>query len=796
METLRRDGTLIRDELFLDLVDRHLDRNLRESANNAQRAAVTHSGDSILQIVAGPGSGKTTVLVLKALRHIFVDGILPEHILITTFTRKAARELRTRWLEWGSILIDELSTTHCVKHIDINRCRIDTLDSIIQNVLTEYRPAGLLAPVLADSSASLLILKRQIFQKTYQENKQALDTLLSHYTFDRKPPHNQGEALKTTKQLLERLIQDRVDTDCFAQEGRAEQLAVEMLNAYRLECSETNVFDFATLGEHFLLKLLDKRLNEWTKDLHVVLIDEYQDTNPLQEAIYFSLIAPAELSAAIVGDDDQSMYRFRGGSVELFTDFADRYHRTSGRHTSRVDMVRNFRSQPEIVDFFNTHISSDPAFQSARIEPSKPMVVPAKASEVIPVLGMFRPDEESLATDLASLLKGLADGNRIPVGVAGQEIHLAMNGAIGDIVFLSFSVQEATYDYFGRMQKSRFPGELRKALQKHKLQVFNPRGRSLRLIPDVQKLLGLVLLSIDPGSTVVESVKPTNEAKFFLNQWREIALKFLRTNPFPNDRRGLTGFIHEWQNAASGEVNNAIPQDWPVLELVFKIVSWIPGFQSKPEHQVWLEAVTRIIASATIASPYGMLLLQNARGKSHGAHVERSRQSLVRDALIPIAENEVDVDEDIMPSVPRDRLQFMTIHQAKGLEFPLVIVDVGSRFKSNHWTQSFLRFPRDVSNVVQAEDDVEPFLDAPIRGHRDGLDRTFDDLVRLYYVAFSRPQSVLLLVGNEAGLRYGSRAIKNVAMGWHRDGITWPWRQPPTTGKTPVKVEPPFWEML
>ena len=123
-------------------------------------------------------------------------------------------------------------------------------------------------------------------------------------------------------------------------------------------------------------------------------------------------------------------------------------------------------------------------------------------------------------------------------------------------------------------------------------------------------------------------------------------------------------------------------QDWPVLELIFKLISWMPEFQREPRASSMAGShVMRIVASAGMASPYGMRLLQNTANNDQGDYVLLSRLSFVRDALIPIAENEVDVDEDIMPSVPPDRLQFMTIHQAKGLEFPLVIVDVGSRFK-------------------------------------------------------------------------------------------------------------------
>ena len=166
---------MISDDVFLDLVDVHVGQNLRDIANRAQRDAVTHSPDSILQIVAGPGSGKTTVLVLRALRHVLVDDVMPEHILITTFTRKAARELRTRWLDWGTSLLKALSQHESVEHIDINRCRIDTLDGTVHDVLTEFRPAGQLAPALADTSASLLILKREVFQSMYWPNQQTVD---------------------------------------------------------------------------------------------------------------------------------------------------------------------------------------------------------------------------------------------------------------------------------------------------------------------------------------------------------------------------------------------------------------------------------------------------------------------------------------------------------------------------------------------------------------------------------------------------------------------------------------------
>ena len=652
---------MIGNERFLDLVDEYLGRNLRDPQNKSQLDAVVYDGEAVLQVVAGPGSGKTTVLVLRALRHMLVEDVLPEHILITTFTRKAAGELRTRWLDWGTSLLNAIGHDQSTGQFDINRCSIDTLDSIVQEVLTEYRPTGELAPALVDNSASLLIFKREVFQSTYWDNREELDALLSRYTFDRKTPRNQGEALKTSKHHLERLIQDKVDTLGYATEGYAEQILVDMLDRYRQVCLDTNVFDFTTLEELFLNRLADGHLKEWSKDLRVLLVDEYQDTNPLQEAIYFSLIQSNKLATAIVGDDDQSMYRFRGGSVELFTDFVSRCRRATGRDTNRTDMVRNFRSRPEIICFFNNHIAGDPAFQPARIRPSKPEVTPARISADIPVLGMFREDEQTLANDLAAFLQNLADGKRITVGDS-EVFRLDQDGAIGDAVFLAHSVDEVSYDRYNGTPQDRFPGLLRSSMESRGLQVFNPRGQSLRSIPDMQKLLGLVLLSMDPDNDMVDTINPTSEARYFLRQWRKAGQIFVDEDPAPNDGKGLAGFIQDWQKAAAGQVVKNFPADWPILEIIFKLITWLSRFQTEPEHQVWLEAAARIIASATMASPYGMQLLQNVGGNDQGNHVRRSRESLIRDALTSIAENEVQTDEEIMPSVPRDRLQFMTIH--------------------------------------------------------------------------------------------------------------------------------------
>ena len=782
---------------FLALVDETLGRNLRHPDNQAQADGITQRLDPILHLVAGPGSGKTSVLVLRALHFVYVENLLPESILMTTFTRRAARELRSRWLDWGGTLHKELSLRHDLDHVDLNRCRIDTLDSTIHSVLTEFRELGTTPPGVTDPATTLLILRRGAFASHYYSMRDAIAELLARHSFDGRPPRNQAAALGETKRLLERLVQDRVDLDSYAAESEAEAAVVEMLIAHKDEALRTNLFDFSLLEEKFLDRLEVGALDNWLGHLRAILVDEYQDTNPLQEAIYFHLLRNHALSGTVVGDDDQAMYRFRGGSVELFTEFASRCRATTDRTPRRVDLTRNFRSRPEIIEFVNAHISADPGYQTARVQPAKAPVLATRQAGRIPVLGMFRDDEQVLASDLAQFLETLTQERAVYLDACDEQLVLAEGGDLGDVVFLSHSVNELEYNRYNGELIVRFPSLLREQMERCGLRIFNPRGRALRTLDDVGRLLGLLLLAIDPLQSTVDEMRTnnqlTNEAHSALTRWRDLAEEFVDSNPNPSQRAGLGGYIEAWQHVSSGGVASSFPADFPVLELLFALVTWFPQFQREPEHQVWLEAIARIIASSAGVSPYQMRLLQNDGRRNQGVHLIRSRQSLIRDALVPIALDEMQVDEDIMPSVPRDMLQLMTIHQAKGLEFPLVIVDVGTRFRTDHPMHRFRRFPDKVSNVVIAEDDMEPHLSAELRGHRVAIDRTFDDLTRLYYVSFSRAQCVLLLVGHENQLRYNTNT-KNIALGWRRDE-NWSWHQPSGQRKSPVTVSTPFLEI-
>ncbi len=778
---------------FVSLVQEAIPRFQTSPPNQNQKQCIIHPAETPLMIVAGPGSGKTTVLVLRALRLVFVEGFRPEEILITTFTRRAAEEIRARLIEWGSSIISYLRNTSfypisgsqsLLDSIDINQFITGTLDSICNDMLTTIRSPSDPVPVIVEGFVNNALFRNHGLFATGAHNNGELDEYLSNFTFSGNQPRNFKEKLDICRTIIDRFVHDQVNLQQYQQaieHSEAREAIVRAFESYREYINKNNQLDYARLEELFYEQLVQGKLDErFASNLKALLVDEYQDTNPLQENIYFELVRRSGASFMIVGDDDQSLYRFRGATVELFRDFIFRFNQVfdNSQAPEIKYLVENYRSTPEIVKFFNEFVTNDPDFVPARVHSQKPQIIAQNPSNQMPVLGMFRSNQETLADNLASFLMDVFRGDGYHIEVGGQQYPIIKNkdsGDFGDSVFLSHTVNE-----FSSSEKERLPFLLRQRLEERGINVFNPRGRSLRDIPVVQQLLGIILECIDPESEQQNQLPYLRREARTLDRWREAAQNFIGTNPIPNQPTGLSHYVQNWKLRKTKRLNGW-PSEWPLLELCFAITTWIPELHDDPEGQVYMEAVARCISNAAVFSSYRSKIFFN-----QSEHEERSIQRAISDILAPIAEGSVEVDEDIMPHVPRSHFPFMTIHQAKGLEYPLVIVDVASDYKIDHHTQRFRRFPERPSRAQNLEDDLAPHCEVgPLRMNRGGLARTFDDLIRLYYVAYSRPQSILLLVGLDSCLRYDTN-IKHVAMGW-RSNQEWSWKSP-VSGQNPAQV--------
>lgn len=349
------------------------------SFTDPQRRAIVH-GDGPLHVTAGPGSGKTEILISRALKLLLVEDVEPGSVFLTTFTEKAAQNLEER-------IVDRLDRIGFEDAVDANELRIGTLHSLCKDVMQEYRYENYANVELLDEDAQQLFVYEECefvdvlrgsadpeAWKTVTESE--LDTVWEHFEPHRQSwktgyPPNKWESTELAAELFDRVSQYQGDTDQLRNSPEAAWRATaEGLDRYRKTLRDGRRCDFARLLERFL-EFLDSDSGtrfvrgEPGRDrppLNHVLVDEYQDTNPLQEELYFRLVEAMEApNVTVVGDDDQALCRFRGGTVECLIRFPERARERFGSEVTEVQLRTNYRSTNDVVEWCNRYVGEHPA---------------------------------------------------------------------------------------------------------------------------------------------------------------------------------------------------------------------------------------------------------------------------------------------------------------------------------------------------------------------------------------------------------------------------------------------------
>ena len=765
---------------FEKIVLDKLGRDIRVDVNEDQHDAITASPDTSLFVVAGPGSGKTTVMVLKILKFILVDGIKPSSILATTFTRKAASQLKSRTVEWGNELKLTLmenpkysSIKVLLKKLDFRRIVTGTLDSIAEDIL-KSSDHGSSPAIIEDLVSNALMIKVGLMDHDRQRDKD-LQGFLNQIRGARTRL-NVSIMSQILLEIKDRVYHDRIDFERFIEdyEHPGAKPAYDAISDYINDLKNRNLLDFSMLEDEFLRKLQTDKLKS-LKNIKIVLVDEYQDTNLLQETIYLKIAETAVKnngSIIVVGDDDQSLYRFRGATVDLFTDFGNRLNSQLGITSLFVNLSKNYRSTEHIVDFCNEFIQIDKEFQNARAAGKRSISPRLENPNNVPVLGMFREDINTLAADLAEFIREISYGEGITLNYKNNSFKIKINereGSHSDIAFLCSSPLEL--DFKGN---SRLPILLKDELNKinPQIPVFNPRGQSLGRIPVIETLCGMLLECIDPEGEIQDNIGrlPRNAVSRF-KIWRSKALTYIDTKE--DECKEVHAFLDTWRSYF--QINEQNKVEVPLVDLIYRMVKWIPEI-SDDEGLVYLEIITKTITQTSLFSDFKSNIILNGRNRDTD---QNSVTEVLWNIFVPIALGAINLDLDILENLPKNGINIMSIHQSKGLEFPIVIVDVGSDFKMNYANHAFKRFPGTPGKSCTLEDNMRKFskLGKPMR---NALDRAFDDIIRQYFVAFSRPQGLLLLVGLNSlkdGYFFNNavRYVPNIATGWDRNG-EWHWK--------------------
>ena len=738
----------------------------------SQRSAIEADANNGLFIVAGPGAGKTTCLFLRVLKLVLVDGIPPAGIVATTFTRKAAEELRSRILGRGFHIMEIAGALNRLskakrarlQRLDINQIWTGTLDGLCEELLRDHRVPGQQPPVLLDEFISKTLMLRHGIRAEQIGRGHPLDEFFKTELGAIAWQYGAARRAEMAMTLWGRRFQDLVDWEELVEETSLEfPEAIATLDRvfenYAAELEARDAVDFPLLEYRVLEYLQEGHLATWLKGVKVLLVDEYQDTNPLQEKIYFEIARHTGGALTVVGDDDQSLYRFRGATVELFRDFAARYRMQFRRAPVTEFLTVNHRSTGNIIQFVNGFVGLDKRYQSARVKNKPRMASPTIVETGMPVLGMFRESREALAESLAEFIHEVFRGKGYPISPGVVLRADGPNADVGDCALLCASPQETN----GKGNK-RLPALLRAELEKGAdgIRVFNPRGQNFYEIEVVQRLGGLLAECIDPDGRVQESQSQywRNDEHERLLIWRAEAQEFLERSGSASLKR----FVEGWRGRDPLIRSRAWPVNTPVLTLIYSLVHYFPELHDDPEGQVFLEVFVRQIQALEELGGFRGRLVHKPTDQ---ALSDRSVEALLNDFLRPIVAGLIKIDEEMVESFPRDRLSILSIHQSKGLEFPLTIVDVSSDFNKDNHAQRPKRFPKQPSGSHLQEDFMRAHTSLQTE-ERSGLDRAFDDLIRQYFVAFSRAQSVLLLVG--VTRREAPGSVPNVATGWDRTG--------------------------
>ena len=775
---------MITQEKFEDIIVKVLERDI--SSNEDQKKAIFSNPNQSLFLVAGPGSGKTTVMVLKILKFIFVDDMHPSEILATTFTKKAAEELYSRILGWGDEIrnhlledVDDFDEIGKIMRIDFNQIKVGTIDKLAEETMKQHKEPGTNHPIIIEE-----FVANSAMIKILSENQIYKNESLQDYLKSLTGKEKLDEASKMSKILLnikDRIHQDQVDINTLyneAEHNTGMRIVLDCIVEYE--------------------KILNNR-----KEIKIVLVDEYQDTNLLQEDIYFTIAKTAIEnggSLTVVGDDDQSLYRFRGATVDLFTNYKSRVKQRLGIDVEEINLKTNYRSTENIINLCNKFVETDSDYQKARVKDKPKIIAPDFEKDKMPILGLFRNNVEMLSKSLSNLISKLINNGEVSLKVLKvldeeyfnkmesnidiakfqqinaekikegkriERITLKLDdeyGSASDIAILSFSPKERQGGSNSLLYYLR--RHLKK--QKNPIEVFNPRGIELHKVEIVEIFCGLILECIDPESKIQDSDKTIpNLAKVVMRRWRVKANEYIKENPEPHEPINLSQFVLYWQNRLPRGSENW-PRKASLMELAYKLVTWIDELQDDVEGIVYLEAITKSITQTGFFSKY--------YSNISFANEKEEKESILEaiwNIFVPLSTGGIQIDESLLETLPEDRVNVLSIHQSKGLEFPLVIVDVGSKFKDNHIKTQKERFPKKPLDHMTIEDSIRQYSALGL-SERDEKDRSFDDLTRRYFVAFSRAESVLILVGlNSAIEGYNKKNnhfyIPNVALGWSRD---------------------------
>lgn len=645
---------------------------------NAEQRAILEHDEGPLLVIAGPGSGKTRCLLLRALNLLLLGKTLPSELVLCTFTEKAANEMRTRFLD----LARQVGYGG-----DLSQLRVGTIHGICNRLLQEHR---YLLEIATDYMQHDAFTQRLfIFQHLHAITRGGT---LQELTRKSTPWEIAKELQAYFDKIMEELIQVR------EWRNHTQPLLRQLALAYDIYCTllmRENCISFSALLK-FAHKLLqhEEAIPAIISGIKYVFVDEYQDTNYIQEQILLKLSSGTG-NLCVVGDEDQALYRFRGATVRNILEFESTVPNCTTLHLST-----NYRSHATIVERYDRwmathdwHNTDDkPAFRTPKhIQP--PADLPHRDyPAAISIHGTTPEDEARQCCDLITFLK---------------EQQLISD--YSQVALLLHSIQHKfSHAYVAQMAIRNIP-------------CFCPRSRAFFEQDEIKLLTACIAILLDYKKN--EGYEGEADEWFF----SYLSLCMRKFHEFV--AKGLAPQLQHLIDMLTSKLLEPVHAEEALsakslLDYFYHLLAVEP-FATFLQDE-------RKMRNLVIFSEH----LQTFQHHFHYTALNcETREILCHDFfslfLRHLVNSGVNEYEDHEQAIVPGHIHLMTIHQAKGLEFSVVIVGSlqQNRLGDQHIDRDldqFYRRPR-----FEPEQRIPGF-----------------DMMRLYYVAFSRAQHLLVLTSN------------------------------------------------
>lgn len=604
---------------------KHSEQELLAGLNPPQRDAVLHSGSPLL-VVAGAGSGKTKVLTHRIAHLLDQRGVHPGQVMAITFTNKAATEMKDRVVE----LVGRRA----------NAMWVSTFHSMCVRILRrEAKTLGLSSNFSiydADDSRKMITLVARDLE--LDSKRYPVRTLA-------------GEVSNLKNELIDPdTAAERVGNDM-------ERKVADVYAAYQRRLADSNALDFDDLIMRTVELLRDHPAvaEHYRRRFRHIMVDEYQDTNHAQYVLVRELVGteaeapsnnsvpPAEL--CVVGDADQSIYAFRGATIRNIEEFERDYPQAR-----TIILEQNYRSTQTILTAANSVIKSNTGRREKRLW--------SESGEGEPIVGYVADNEHDEAAFVASEIDRLVDAGEATFNDIAVFYRTNNQSRVFEEVFIRLGLP---YRVIGgvRFYERR---EVRDALAYLRV-LDNPEDTvSLRRILNVPKR------GIGQRAEAVVAEHAERERISFAAALREGAAgRIERLNA--RSARAVSGFVELLDELHEVAETSDVAE---ILQTLLQRTGYRGELESSedPQDASRVENLDELI---TVAREFVESRAAAPASEGEPETVEDEEGDISDDSLSAFLERvSLVADADSLPDTGDGLVTLMTLHTAKGLEFPVV----------------------------------------------------------------------------------------------------------------------------